>query len=287
MEVINKFFEWIHDCIIAIPSDIVTSLFVSVILAIITKILKRIKGVNNIIINKFQSLKKVINNSTFEISQNYIVVPSPQYSVNRKIHKAKSNTSTSTDDVIVYIFVALFMALLGFTQLQKHIFTIQIVIGFISVIFMILPILFALISTVFNRIQSSTLKFSVFSFATSLFTYYNSTILPNLISQFPDSININIPFYIENSNAFISDLYILVGLIVLVVEITLNLLLFTRMLIIKIDSLKSFKLTKSFISHTIALENTKFLLISFIVLTILSFVLTSGVAYDFVINFGK
>lgn len=287
MEVINKFFEWIYDCIIAIPSDIVTSLFVSIMLAIITKILKRIKGGNNIIINKFQNLKKAINYTTFEIDQNYTVVPSPQYSVNRKIHKTKSNTSTDTDDMIVYIFVILFMALLGFTQLQKHVFTIQTVIGIISVIFMILPILFALISIVFNRIQSSTLKFSVFSFATSLFTYYNSSILPNLISQFPDSININIPYYIKNSNAFISDLYILIGLIVLVVEITLNLLLFTRMLFIKIDSLKSFKFTKFFVSHTIALENTKFLLFSFIILTILSFVLTSGLAYDFVINFGK
>lgn len=287
MEVINKFFKWIYDCIIVIPSDIVTGLFISIMIAIITKILKKIKGVNSIIINKFQGLKKIINNTTFEIDQSYTVIPSPQYSVNRKTHKAKSNTSTSNNDVIGFILVTLFMAFLGFSQLQKHVFTIQIVIGIISVIFMILPILFVLISTVFNRIQSSTLKFSVFSFGTSLFTYYNSTILPNLISQFPDSININILYYIKNLNAFISDLYILFGLIVLVVEIILNLLLFIRMLLIKIDSLKSFKLTKFFISHTIVLERTTFLLISFIVLTILSFVLTSGIAYDFVINFGK
>ena len=48
-EVINKFFEWILNCITAYQ----TGLFVSIMLVILTKILERIKGVNKTLINLF------------------------------------------------------------------------------------------------------------------------------------------------------------------------------------------------------------------------------------------
>lgn len=282
MEIINDFFEWLYNCITAIPSSIVTSFLISILSFPITRLIKNIKSFNITSIHTFEKIKHLVHKPSPKIKIDYTIIPSPNYSLNKKKgRKKKSNSISNKNDILIYYIIIAFLLIYTFIILKKHVFIVQFIVACISMFFLILPIILGLISTIFNRIQSSTLKFCLFSSITSLFTYYNASILPNLVSQIPE-IEIITLFHFITEDTLLPSAYMLLGLFVLILEIIINILLFIRMCIIKIDSICSYSFTRFFIAYTEFLDNSRFLVLSFILLTMLSFVLTSGIAFKFI-----
>lgn len=119
-----------------------------------------------------------------------------------------------------------------------------------------------LVSTITNKIQSSTLKYIVFSTIVSFYIGYSAISLPNIIEK------ISGDSALENTILFTnipwSGIFAFLGILYVAIEIVIIITLLMRALTIKVDSKRSSNFTKKTICQTERFESTVGLVISFI-----------------------
>ncbi|MHC1722185.1 MAG: hypothetical protein AB9836_03145 [Aminipila sp.] len=271
--------EWFITCFKAIPEDIVIGLYVSLIFWIIRLVINKISKVNIKIKLFMEKLFNFIKNSP-EINVTYRVIPSPQYNYNCKVKDNKS-ASTYVSDNAALFFIFIFL-LIGTNYLHNNYETIQVIFYTFSAVFIGLSSFFIFVSTFFNRIQSSTLKYCTISTLLSLYIGYNALYLPNFIEKMPQ--NINIGDLLVNPNESWASVYSFIGIVIVGIEIIISLVLLLRVCIIKIDSIKSFRFTQKLICSTKPFDSMKSLIIIGILLTVLSYLMTSGILINWIFS---
>ena len=271
MNNISDFFEWLMDCFKAIPSNVVTGLYTSLIFWMLGRIIRIVKGKNI----KFRNLIERISSiwsSQPAISDKYTVIPSPQY----EYEKRKENfLGGQYDNVLMAIFIV--CLIIGARWLQNNYEKIQSVFYIFSGGFILLSTVLILMSTFTNRAQSSTLKYVVFSVLVSFYVGYSAFYLPELIGKMSEGTIL----YTKISWAGI---YIFLGVLYVVVEIMFVIGLLLRATFIKIDSCKSTEITRKLVCKTNKLEKTGWLIFWFIMLTCVSYLLTSGILIDWIME---
>lgn len=277
MQFLQDIFVWFRNCILAVPESVVTGIITSLLILLISRVLHICGDYFSGSGNFFRKLQSLLAKQP-EISLNYQIIPSPKYQFEEK--KSKKTSSLSDNEIWAIIIGVLVAMVIGIIGLRLYKDIIQFVIYAISVFFICSGILFILISAVTNRIQKSTLLYCIFGSILSFYTYYSAEILPTLISKIPPDFNIKYLFSkIEEGWA---QVYMFTGLLITVFEILLILLLFCRMCFIKVDSYKSFRTIRYAIYKTEFLDSIGFLIFILILLTTMSYLLTSGMFIDFV-----
>ncbi|WP_310602249.1 hypothetical protein [Anaerosporobacter sp.] len=269
MEILKNIIEWFIDCFKSIPEGIVSGVFTGLLFWGLRLILNKISnqsGKLRLALNKFSAVWK----AQPEIGSEYRVIPTPNYKFPRR--NKKSNASSA--DMGGTLFIVILISSWGSLWLQEHQIEVQTIFYFTSAIFICLGAFFIFISAFTNRIQSSTMKYSIFSIIVSMYIYYSGLILPNLIEKMPDDINMS--KLLLAPKEYWPSIYVFFGLLVVVIEIIIILIMLLRVMVIKIDSKIEIVFIRKIIYLTRWLESIVGLIIMFGLLTIFSYMLTSG-----------
>ncbi len=265
------------DCVKSVPSDIVTGAIIS-----LGGILIRLAF--NECSDRFFIIKKFLSNLSFAFNKktdsnlSYQIITSPSY---RFSDKKPGTFKKSSKDSFPFLFFVLLGLVAGVLTLKNYQHIVQFYIYAISLFFISSGIFFIIMSAVTNKIQKSTLIFSIFSVLLSFYTYYNANILPTMVAKIPS--NFGLKLIVLNSSEFFSAVYMFLGIIATTIEIGLVIFLFLRMFVIKVDSIKSTNFLQHIIIKTEMLDKFKNVLIMFIILTALSYFLTSGIVAKYAI----
>lgn len=280
MNILEDIFLWFWGCIKAVPEDIVTGIIISLSFLIIRTILNKCGKLFSSISNFLIKLQSLLGKQP-EIGLEYQIVQSPKYSFTEK----KRKNSISNDGFEGIVFIIIIAVVGGILALKKYEDIIQVAIYGISIFFISSGIFFICVSAFTNKIQRSTLLYCIFGILLSFYTYYNAKILPTLISKIPS--NFSVSLLLSNPKEGWYHVYMFVGLLITILEILLILLLLFRMICIKIDSFKSFETMRYLIYKTEILDSSGYLVFFMIFLTLMSYVLTSGLFIDFIFKMQK
>lgn len=281
MSILEDIFLWFWSCIKAVPEGIVTGVITSLIFLLFRKILNKCGEYFSSIYNFLIKLQSLLGKQP-QIGLGYQIIQSPKYSFTEK---KRRNSVMSNDALWGILFFVIIAVVAGILALKKYQNIIQITIYAISVFFISSGIFFICVSAFTNKIQRSTLLYCIFGILLSFYTYYNAKILPTLISEIPS--NFSVSFLLSNPKEGWPHIYMFGGLFITILEILLILLLLFRMICIKIDSLKSFRTTRYLIYKTETLDSSGYLVFFMVFLTIMSYILTSGLFIDFTFKMQK
>lgn len=276
---VKNLFMWFADIIKSIPQEFVTGIIVSFITWCITRILSWIGNYVKIIGNTLKSIQKLLTCNP-EIKTTFTVISSPEYQLkpNKKIvGKTSNNNSDSTWAIII---IGLILSIVALNYLKVYQSDVQNVIYGLSLFFIGSGIGLIIISAFTNKIQKSTLNFSIFGIALSFYTYYIASLIPELTNKIPDEMKLSM--ILSDGNNFWTQIYMLGGILVLLIEVLVVISLFLRMFAIKIDSLKSWAITRYLISKTSQYDSTLWLSVLLIIFTLISYLLTSGTLINFI-----
>ena len=271
MIIVKDIFLWFWSCIKAVPGSIITGVVISLIFLIFRNVLNKC-GEYFVSVSNFLKKLQIVLGEQPEIGSGYQIIQSPKYSFSDK--KRKSSVKNPV------LWFLLFVVLGGTFLLREYEDIVQNTIINISLFFISSGIFFICISTFTNKIQRSTLLYCIFAILLSFYTYHNVTILPTLILKMPA--NISIFILMPNSKEKWSYIYMLFGFAITILKIIIILVLFVRMTCIKLDSCKSFKGTRFLIYKTEMFDKGRYLSIFMIFLTVLSYILTSGLFIDLI-----
>jgi Ca2+/Na+ antiporter len=281
VSILEDIFLWFWSCIKAVPEGIVTGVITSLIFLLFRKILNKCGEYFSSIYNFLIKLQSLLGKQP-EIGLGYQIIQSPKYSFTEK---KRRNSVMSNDALWGILFFVIIAVVAGILALKKYQNIIQITIYAISAFFISSGIFFICVSAFTNKIQRSTLLYCIFGILLSFYTYYNAKILPTLISEIPS--NFSVSFLLSNPKEGWPHIYMFGGLFITILEILLILLLLFRMICIKIDSLKSFRTTRYLIYKTETLDSSGYLVFFMVFLTIMSYILTSGLFIDFTFKMQK
>ncbi|MBC2306547.1 hypothetical protein [Listeria booriae] len=269
-------FEWFIECFKALPESIVTGIYGSLLIFILKGALNKLSKYRSKISGLADKIPSFLSEKP-EIGTGYRVIASPEYNFSRRKNRRNALFNGEVWPVIILLLVA---AIGGVLLLQQYYVEVQGFFYLTSVIFIFLSLFCLLISVFTNRIQSSTLKFSIFSLIISVYIYYTGVILPKLIAKMPTDISIIKLF--EAPRDYWPSIYAFLGIFIAVLEIGIILILLVRLIAIKLDSKKRFQANQRLISATNAFEGAFGLVATFTILTIFSYLLTSGNIVEFV-----
>ncbi|MGX7203143.1 hypothetical protein BCR22_03905 [Enterococcus plantarum] len=277
MQVLQDIFLWFWGCIKVVPEGVVTGVITSLIFLFFRKVLNKCGEYFSSISNFLVKLQSLLGKQP-EIGLEYQIIQSPKYSFTEK--KRRKSSSISDDNFWGIIIVILVAIVAGILALRVYQDAIQFTIYGISVFFISSGTFFICVSAFTNKIQRSTLLYCISGILLSFYTYYSAKILPTLISKIPS--NFSVSFLISNQEEAWPHVYMFGGLLITILEILLIFLLLFRMITIKIDSFKSFSTTRYLIYKTEGLDSSGYLIFLLIFLTIMSYLLTSGLFIDFI-----
>lgn len=170
---IKNIIEWFLECWKAIPSNIVTGVLTGLCLWIFRFVINKVIAYNDKM-KKALGRIVVIWKAQPDIGEKYKVIPSPQYEYFKK-NKTVNSSSQNTDVLLIGVII---FSIIGCLWLRRYQEEVQTFFYFASVFLIGLSAFFIMMSAFTNRIQSSTLKFSVFSMAISVYIYYSGLVLP-------------------------------------------------------------------------------------------------------------
>jgi len=277
MKHISDFLEWFIDCFRAIPADIITGLYVSLIFWALGRIINKIRLKSVKLSTLIEKLTSVWSSQP-EINDKYTVIPSPKYECGKS--KRSGNFLGSSEGAVWFIVIILLA--IGARWLQNNYELIQLIFLAFSVIFIILSSLLILVSTFTNRIQSSTLKYIVFSTIVSFYIGYSAVYLPEVIERISEDVALGNTVLFTSISW--SGIYAFLGVLYVIIEIGFIVILLLRALTIKMDSIKSGNFTKKMVCLTERWESIKGLILWFIILTSVSYLLTSGILSDWLLG---
>lgn len=278
---VKNVFIWFFDIFKSLPQGFVTTIINSFITMYIIKLLSWIGNYSKIIGDILKKIQKVLRWNS-EIKATYTVISTPVYSLNlnkKNVEKTPKNNSY----LIWIIIIALVLSILALNFLKAYQSDVQTVIYGLSLFFIGSGVGLIITSKFTNKIQRSTLNFSIFGIALSFYTYYIASLIPELTSRIPDEMNLSMMF--SDSINFWTLIYMLFGMFLLFLEVLFVISLFLRMFVIKIDSLKSLAITRYLISKTSHFDSALRLTILLIILTILSYLFTTGIMIDCLFKF--
>lgn len=275
---IKNIIQWFINCWKSVPENIVTGIF-SGLLFWLGRLLLNKAILHSTRLNIF--CKRVVEfwHTQPNIEQDYKVIPSPNYEFSEKSKKGKSSSVDNGGIIISMIAISI----MGCLWLREYQEAVQKFFYLICVTLIGLSTFFILISAFTNRIQSSTLKFSIFSILISAYIYYSGEVLPELIKRMPPDINL-VKLLVEPQKYWPS-IYTFLGLVIVTFEIVIILFMLFRVIAIKLDSRVQFKLCKKVIYYTKAFENTIGVIFLFGMLTIFSYLLTSNIFIEMIFKF--
>ncbi|WP_235804618.1 hypothetical protein [Liquorilactobacillus capillatus] len=256
------------------PGDIVTSAIISLGVILLRIIFNKCSKHFFIIKRCLSNLPSAFNEKKPNMS--YQIIPSPSYRFSDRKSRTFQKVSLST------LFWFLLILVFGALALKDYQHIVQIDIYAISLFFISSGLICITVSAITNKIQKSTLMFSIFSVLLSFYIYHNANILPAMVAKIPSDFSMKLLFW--NNSVFFATIYIFLGLIVAIVEMILVACLFLRMFAIKVDSIKSIKVLQRIINKTEILDGFKNVSLMFVVFTTLSYLLTSGIVTKYVLK---
>lgn len=275
MEFLKEICEWFIQCFKAVPENIVTGIYTGLALLLLRLFFNIIVSYSQRLRRWFEKINRIWNSQP-EIRESYQIIPSPNY----KFGRSRKNNNYAKENDGGIVFVLLLLGVAGTIWLKENHEKVRLVFYSSSVIFMGVSVFFVVISTFKNKIQSSTLKFSLFATIVSMYIIYSANILPTLILRIPDDFNL-INLFLK-PNEYWPGFYVFLGLIVAVSEIIIIAVMLIRTIAIKIDTVTNMKFIRRIIFWTKRFESVKGMVVLFIVLTVVSYLLTSGIFIEWV-----
>lgn len=277
MEYLKGICEWFVQCFKAVPENLVTGIYTGMVFLVFRLIINKIIEYNQ---RARMWCEKIIRiwNSQPEIRETYQIIPSPEYIFPRRRRSNSGRRENDSNEVLVILL----LGIIGTIWLKDNHEKVQLIFYLSSIIYIGLSIFFVTLSAFKNKIQSSTLKFSLFSTIVSMYIIYSANILPMLILQIPNDFNlINL---IMKPNEYWPSFYVFMGLVIAVIEIIVIALMLIRTIAVKIDTIMKIKLVQRIIFSTKWLERVKVMITLLVILTIASYLLTSGIFIELVLN---
>ena len=278
MEYLKGICEWFVQCFNAVPENLVTGIYTGMVILVFRLISNKIIEYNQRVRMWCEKIIRIWNSQP-EIRETYQIIPSPEYVFPRR---RRSNNRRRENDGNEVLVVLLFLGIIGTIWLKENHEKVQLIFYSSSIIYMGLSVFFVTLSAFKNKIQSSTLKFSLFSTIVSMYIIYSANILPMLILQIPNDFNlINL---ITKPNDYWPSFYVFMGLVIAVLEIIVIALMLIRTIAVKIDTIMKIKLIQRIIFSTKWLERVKVMITLLVILTIASYLLTSGIFIELVLK---
>lgn len=216
------------------------------------------------------------------IESKYTINPSPRYKEGFKRRKKESRFTNYSGSLGIVLYISIVITIISLNFLKTYQYSIRINIFAISLFFISFGIFLIVISALTNRIQKSTLLFSIVGIILSFYTYYIATILPRLTKKIP--IDFNILTLFTDLDTFLKLMIMFGGILILFLEIGIVLALFIRMFIIKIDSCISNRMTKYIIVKTSIFDNIRLMIFILTLFTLVSYGLTSEEIIDWMVK---
>lgn len=268
MEIAKGLGEWFVKCFMTIPENLVVGMYMGIIFLMVRKGFNKLLKSNKKFKGGFEKVVKTWKAQP-EIDATYQIVSSPIYKFDGTIN----NNYGSNDGVLIFVLVVI--GVVGATWLRENYEKVQLVFYYSSAVFMSLSIFFVIISAIKNKIQSSTLKFSIFATAISMYIIYSANVLPQLMAKIPA--NLSISGMILEPQAHWPSIYVFLGIIVVIFEILIITVMLIRAFAIKIDSWMKLRFIQYVIAWTSGLDKVGGLIFCFIMLTVGSYLLTSDI----------
>lgn len=275
---VDSILEWIKNLFVTIPESVIQDLLKGFILFILYSIFvslkKYLKRISNYRI-KF-SLSDYLVDYSINIKK-LRIIESPR--IENKVTKTKTNvthsqTSNSTDDFWLFLFILIGLLVGLVTFIKKYAFEISYAFQFYGTILILISIFIIVSIPLKQQIQESSLKYILFSTPIALYTIYYGKLIPELAKNMSSELS---------SDKFWLSAYQGIGLIIIALQIII-----VSIFIIRIVSIFFYRKKQSigiinwFIKETAFLDNSFLLVFIFCILTIMSYGFTSGMFWSLI-----
>ncbi|BCK42471.1 hypothetical protein ACTMS8_03155 [Streptococcus suis] len=277
---VDSILQWIGNIIITVPDGIIQTLIIGMAIFALRQILGRIPIVGYKFSGLMSSISSFFNRNSIEISDTTMIIPTPKYTpgrdfVNKKrLSRGKSNKPMSDEEFWVMIFLSLVVVGVLVSWFMKYKNEISLVMKWLGVVPLIISIFILFMVTVSARIQKATLIYLFYSIPISMLTIYYGMNLLKISDGMSTSLS---------DGSLMRSLYIIIGLFISITQQLIAYIMILRNVVIHIARKISVpQFVKKFIYLTSFFESQLFLIVVIVILSLMSYLMTSGLLISWI-----
>jgi len=279
---VDSVLNWLSNIIKTIPDGIIQTFIIGLGMFVLRVSVRRIPKVGGKLSRFINQISAFFSKNTIEISEHTKIIKTPQYvpgqdfKANKKPRKTKSSQSIKNADLFGIVFLSIILISGIVTLFIKYINEISFILKWYGLIPLLISITILFIVTFTARVQKATLVYLVYSIPISMLTIYYGVALVNISEGMSPALS---------DGRLMYSAYKIFGLIVAVLQQFFTYIMIFRNILINVARKFTVpKFVKKFIYNTSFFESQVALIISIVLLSCLSYLMTSGLLMSWIQN---